>query len=179
MDLRSRKTEEAIKKAFYDLRQKKDTTSIRVREICERARINKSTFYRHYTDIFALEKQMEDGIVEEIVEDICEGPSIYEDIEKFFEHVEDAFNGEKNCRRKEILFSCDYSRLLTKVEDLLRQRYLEEYRHSFDEYIRITYILGGAFSTFRVGKYHMQNPNVPEIYKLLIQYTDNTLRGKV
>ena len=175
MDLRSRKTENAIKEAFYALRQKKDAGHIRVREICERAQINKSTFYRHYVDIFALEKQVEDEIVKEIVDDICEGPSIHEDTREFFMTLDRAFNGEKNCARKEIMFSEDPCRMLTKVEDALRQRYMESGRYSFEKYILVSYALGGAFSVFRVGTLYIENPDVPAIYEMMSRYMRQTL----
>ncbi|MDO5378156.1 MAG: TetR/AcrR family transcriptional regulator [Clostridia bacterium] len=172
MDLRKKKTEDAIRRAFYDLRKKKTTEYIRVREICERAQINKSTFYRHFSDVFELEEKLEDSIVKEIVDDICTGPSIIQNAEEFFFYLDEAFNGKKNCERKEILFSADPCRLLTKTEDMLRQRMMEEENYSFEDYILIAYALGGAFSVFRVGSLFIKKPDVPAIYGLLAQYAD-------
>ena len=54
MDLRIEKTEKGIKNAFIELRSKKPLEKITVRELCEIARINKSTFYSHYKDIYDL-----------------------------------------------------------------------------------------------------------------------------
>ena len=47
MDIRIRKTEQAIKNAFIELRSKKSLEKITVKELCELAMINKSTFYSH------------------------------------------------------------------------------------------------------------------------------------
>ena len=52
MDLRIEKTERGIKNAFIELRSKKPLEKITVKELCESARINKSTFYAHYKDIY-------------------------------------------------------------------------------------------------------------------------------
>ncbi len=175
MDLRSQKTKRAIQEAFYALRVKKHTSRIRVGEICERAQINKSTFYRHYADVFALEGQMENEMVREIVDDIRTGPSIREDAKGFFAALDEAFNGEKNRGRKEVLFSSDPCRLLTKVEDTLRQCYLETEQHSFEDNILISYALGGTFAVFRIGWMYIANPDVPAIYEMLGQYTQRTL----
>ena len=54
LDIRIEKTERAIKQAFMELRAEKPLEKIRVKELCDRACINKSTFYAHYQDIYAL-----------------------------------------------------------------------------------------------------------------------------
>ena len=59
MDLRIEKTERGIKNAFIELRSRKPLEKITVKELCESARINKSTFYAHYKDIYDLSDAME------------------------------------------------------------------------------------------------------------------------
>ena len=54
LDIRIEKTERAIKQAFMELRREKPVEKIRVKELCDRACINKSTFYAHYQDIYAM-----------------------------------------------------------------------------------------------------------------------------
>ena len=51
MDKRIVKTREAIFSAFLDLAAQKDINKISVVELCEKADINKSTFYLHYKSI--------------------------------------------------------------------------------------------------------------------------------
>lgn len=70
MDLRMEKTEKAIRNAFMELRAKMPLEKIRVRELCEKARINKSTFYAHYGDIYALSEALEKETVASIVASI-------------------------------------------------------------------------------------------------------------
>ena len=50
-----------------ELRAEKPLEKIRVKELCDRACINKSTFYAHYQDIYALANAMEDEMVEAVV----------------------------------------------------------------------------------------------------------------
>lgn len=59
MDIRIEKTERAIKQAFMELRARKPLEKIKVKELCDAAEINKSTFYAHYQDVFALSAAME------------------------------------------------------------------------------------------------------------------------
>ena len=59
MDARVRYTQVAIKKAFFELLNKKPLNKVTVTAICEKAEINRATFYKYYTDPFDLMKQVE------------------------------------------------------------------------------------------------------------------------
>ncbi len=63
-DPRVRYTQMIIKKAFWELLKQKPVNKITVREICDRAEINRSTFYKHYLDCYdLLEKLKEETLV--------------------------------------------------------------------------------------------------------------------
>ena len=63
MDLRIQKTKSSIKAAFLELRGQKHLERITVKELAEKAMINKATFYTHYEDIYDLQDQLEDEAV--------------------------------------------------------------------------------------------------------------------
>ncbi len=58
-DLRVQKTIEAIQGNFHDLILEKEYADITVKELCERARINKKTFYTYYETLDALLLEMQ------------------------------------------------------------------------------------------------------------------------
>ena len=58
-DLRVVKTIEGIKTAFEELICEKDYEKITVKELCDRARINKKTFYHYYETLDALLSEMQ------------------------------------------------------------------------------------------------------------------------
>ncbi len=58
-DLRVQKTMEAIQSNFHDLILEKDYEAITVKELCERARINKKTFYTYYETLDDLLLEMQ------------------------------------------------------------------------------------------------------------------------
>ena len=70
LDIRIEKTERAIKQAFMELRAQKPLEKIRVKELCDLACINKSTFYAHYQDIYALATAIEEELVDAVVESL-------------------------------------------------------------------------------------------------------------
>ena len=67
MDLRIKKTKRAIRSAFYELIKEKPLEKITVREISERAEINKTTFYAHYETVYDLVDQLEQEAVAEVI----------------------------------------------------------------------------------------------------------------
>ena len=58
-DLRIVKTIEGIKAAFQELICEREFEKITVKELCDRARINKKTFYHHYETLDALLAEMQ------------------------------------------------------------------------------------------------------------------------
>lgn len=61
-DPRSRQTEEIISDAFFELLSKKALNKITVKEICDKAQINRTTFYKHYIDIYDLNEKIENSL---------------------------------------------------------------------------------------------------------------------
>lgn len=61
----SRKTRQLIKETFATLlKEKNDINKITVKELVDRADISKSTFYCHYADIYAVEEDFENEIID-------------------------------------------------------------------------------------------------------------------
>ena len=63
MDIRIEKTRQSIINAFIELRSHKELERITIKELCEKAQINKSTFYAHYQDIYHLSDTLETEVV--------------------------------------------------------------------------------------------------------------------
>lgn len=67
-DLRYIKTENAIKEAFFDLLADDSFEKITVKDITEKAMINRNTFYLHYRDKFDLINSILIGFMRELSE---------------------------------------------------------------------------------------------------------------
>ena len=65
-DQRSRLTKKLIEDAFIDILASKPINNVSVKEVCEKAQINRSTFYSYYEDIYALYDSIKDIIRENI-----------------------------------------------------------------------------------------------------------------
>lgn len=83
MDLRIKKTNRAIRSAFYELIKEKPMEKITVREIAERAEINKTTFYAHYETVYDLVDQLEQEAVAEILKEMSGAQNLLDDPRSF------------------------------------------------------------------------------------------------
>ncbi|BAB04438.1 TetR-like C-terminal domain-containing protein [Halalkalibacterium halodurans] len=73
LDRRKKYTRMLLKESLMKLMQEKPLSNITIKEICDLADINRSTFYSHYTDLYDLLYQIED----EIIKDLSEALSSY------------------------------------------------------------------------------------------------------
>ena len=80
-DLRVVKTIKGIKSAFESLICEKDYNKITVKELCDRASINKKTFYHYYETLDALLAEMQAEMSAEYIERI-KGYDLPDDLDK-------------------------------------------------------------------------------------------------
>ena len=64
-DRRVRQTRELLRRAFMTLLAQKPLEEISIKELCDLAQVNRSTFYAHYTDLRDLLRQIEDEMFED------------------------------------------------------------------------------------------------------------------
>lgn len=64
-DPRIRYTRNIIQTSFLELLRQKPEENITVREICDKAEINRSTFYKHYRDCYDLMDHMKEDILKQ------------------------------------------------------------------------------------------------------------------
>lgn len=65
-DRRVQMSKAFLKQALISLLKEKRISRITVKQLCELADVNRSTFYAHYTDIYALLNEMENDIMTEL-----------------------------------------------------------------------------------------------------------------
>ena len=106
MDLRIVKTKNQIKKAFLSLRNKYSLEKIKVKDICELAMINKTTFYKHYVDSYALADELEEGCMDNLMNEFAEKKNLFDSpkayvhglvraTEKYAEELREVYCGRK------------------------------------------------------------------------------------
>jgi len=95
-DLRVIKTRNALYNALIDLMKEKTFEEIKVSDICDRALINRSTFYAHFDDKYQLLSTLIDDLKKSLINELKKNTNInsvkdyyIEVIKIFLQHVED------------------------------------------------------------------------------------------
>ena len=172
MDKRIEKTKLAIKNAFMELRAKKPLEKITVKELCELAYINKSTFYSHYEDIHALSDALEYEMVLEIVSSIPKDLDYsFENPEVFTREVTLAF--AKYMPQIKVMFSGKSSthlsiHLETIIKKLICSKY-PEYENDMEKNVLLSYCIHGAYNA------SLSNPNVDS--EVIIRVLENAVKA--
>ncbi|WP_443597773.1 TetR/AcrR family transcriptional regulator [Agathobacter sp.] len=152
MDLRIEKTKTNIVNAFIELRAKKPLEKITVKELSDLARINKSTFYRHYEDVYALSDELEDEVIHTCLDMLPEPDLLFE--ADGIRILTDAFLSQSELF--DILFSG--SRILSavhKLHDRLMEKILSrhpEYQYDLGKKVTLTALIYGMFHAWFIYK---------------------------
>lgn len=171
MDIRIQKTEKGIKNAFLELRSKKPLEKISIKELCELACINKSTFYSHYADIYALSESIEIETVNSIVN------SIPKNIDYTFFNPE-AFSRElciafmSHISIINIIFSGnDQGRLANRMETAIKEAIFRKYpeqRHNEEYNVLLSYCIHGAYHAY-VNNQHVAPEKLIQIIENIVK----------
>lgn len=151
MDVRIVKTKNSIINAFLELRSQKNIEKITVKELCEKAMINKSTFYSHFTDLYALSEYLEMQVANEVLEEIGNPEFLFSNPEEFNKQLLYAYLSHENLI--ETLFSgsrSDY--FLVRIENSLKEAVFgirPDYKEDAVANIVLTYAICGGFYAFR------------------------------
>lgn len=148
-DGRVRYTKMRIRSAFYELLHEKSYDKITVTAICEKAEINRATFYKHYLDV----EDLVDKLQEETINDLAEklnsatdttAKDFIVDILKYLKlHMEDNNNAGLFASPTASTFTAKISRLIyLRFSTLLMPRIPDN--ADMDKSIVFTYIAGGC-----------------------------------
>ncbi len=151
MDIRIRKTRRSIINAFLELRAYQPLEKITVKELCEKAEINKSTFYKHYTDVFDLSDQLETETIKQILANLPHPEYIVEKPKEFTVEMQTACLSQAAIIDR--LFSGSQNgQLVLKLSAALKEWVFKLYPHYQDNAainIYLTYaIFGGYYAMY-------------------------------
>jgi len=159
VDRRVIKSKKAIRAAFFELIQEKDFKNITIKDISERAQVDRKTFYNYYSSIFALINEFENELViglDALFDEI--------DFSKFVDKPEEIFNAlhrflKPNIDYYKIMFSINFSENLTnKIIGLLKFKIIASFEkaiiaakhdpHEFDLAIIAEYLASAILGVY-------------------------------
>jgi len=124
-DLRFVKNREALRRAYIDLVKQKGTATITVKELTERARVNRMTFYSHYDTVGDILSEFVDEMTATIIE--ANTSQNGADVSALFEKATELMQQE-----------IDFFRLVAREDgfEQFRNRFRIAFRHIFEEELK-------------------------------------------
>ena len=128
-DRRVRYTKSVLKQSLLELMRDKDIAKITVKQICELADINRSTFYTHYSDPMDLLSKIEDELLQEVQESVDKYPDAKSIPELIIGLIRAIFENNELC--KNILSSHGDKEFLKRVMNMPRQKFIQTWHQQF------------------------------------------------
>lgn len=182
-DKRIIKTRKAIRLAFAELLSEKDINEITIKDISDRAIINRKTFYSHYSGIHELVDEIQNEIVEMLLKALDEEPfiKIAENPYHLFHKLNTVITNYLD--KYGFIFNNDHSfRLFSKIalclKETLKTSYLEE--SGLDETVfdlSLDYIFAGMLSVYQTWLNSDKSLSIEEISNLVGTMTFTGLKG--
>lgn len=150
MDLRIIKTRKNIREAFLKLRAENPLEKIKVTQLCEIAMINKTTFYKHYQDVYALSEDIENETILSIMSRFEHMNSLFTDPAGFLRGLYFAFITHQELILT--LFAGRMDTLIGKVEQQLIVHY-PRLNSMPERRIYLSFLLWGGSHVLMESKY--------------------------
>ena len=147
-DLRFQKTELLIKTTYFNLK-KRGSTLVKVKDLCDNAMINKTTFYAHYETIEHLHKAVCKDFVTKILSENPYIDKIQSETRSFIYSILGSFVDKISTIEK--LYGDDLHTLVNDIENVLMENFIQ---NSVDEdfELSIRFCIGGAFRLLAMEK---------------------------
>ena len=127
-DRRVQRTQKNIRNALISLLSEKELSQITVKELSDKADINRKTFYSYYSGIDDILDKIEDEIVEKLLAIIRDYDFRASDFDAYalFCSLNQIINDDFELYRS-LIFSNNYDFLLIKVKNTIKKTLLERY----------------------------------------------------
>lgn len=180
LDRRKKYTRMVLKQSLLQLLKEKTFSSITVKEICDVADINRSTFYAHYQDQFELLETIEN----EIIRDMKEYLNTYNLLEK-----EDALRMTEKLieyfavkhEELEILLNKSGNSFERKVRHVAEQFIMNEMKTEMNSHLPAyvsTFIISGSVETIKMWLLSGRYESPKEMAKLINNLINHGIYGE-
>lgn len=145
------KSQKRIINAFIEMRKTMPLEKVSVTKLCQKADVNKSTFYVYYHDIYDLSLELESQLVDNIVASIREPELIISDVYTFTKQLHQAYQQQQEVLK--ILFSDSRSASLPEqIFDSICEIYYKmrpDLRYDLHTKIVLEYSIYGGYYSYK------------------------------
>lgn len=143
MDLRTEKVYDALTRAFTELLKEKDFNGVTVSELCDRARVRRATFYKHFSDKYDFLQYLLGRMRDEIIVE-ARDKADFDDPEAYLHAFVDSGLDfvDKN---RDLLLSLRNSGMVRQMLETLTEKSLlsDNSPFPFEDEIKVQFMIGG------------------------------------
>lgn len=179
MDKRVYKSKKSIYDAFIFLRSKKELRKITVRELCEKAVINKSTFYTYYEDIFDLSDKIEGEVVENIVNSIPHPENMIKNPAAFYKNLLDAMLLNQDIIGT-VFSGAQHPNLIVKISKSLKSVFFKFHPECKNDKIfcvMLDYAINGGYYAFEENRANGNPPYLTQTIALITEHMSTLMKA--
>lgn len=178
IDRRVRYTKMMLKSSIAELLNEKPLEKITVKEICEKADINRGTFYSHYTDQYDLYNSIVDELLDGIFDRLgdfmtTDGSALVEAITNVYDYLKDNAETIRTLLHNGVEYSVE-----NRIRNVIKSIYLEKINKSVDIDLinaAYSYMASGAISLIRYWLNSNMNKSSKEMAEFSLQLASNGL----
>ncbi len=178
-DRRVKRTKNNIYSALVELMLERDIGNITVKELCEKADINKSTFYLHFMDIYDCKEKWQNEMLNEILSqtDSYSLSDIEKNTRQYISATANYFNEHADffIRIANSPLAAEFS---FNIKSALRARIAESNKHgetlSREEATLVAFIMGGIFDACLIN---INDFDAKQLTETLTSIIKNTIKG--
>ena len=172
-------TKKLLKESVFELMEEKPLNKITIKEICENADVNRTTFYKYYGDQYALVKEAEDELLDKTAEFLRNLSSDEEKIkllEEFLTYVKN--NGEtfRILLDKNSDTDFRYRLMSVAMQKVMVEKYELGIREEDKKYVYCMIIMG-AINTIALWVNSSYDKSVEEVADLMFNLVLLGLKG--
>ena len=170
--------------AFLRLLEKKDISYITVKEICETAGVNRSTFYLHYTDIYQMLQKIEEDAMQNITEVMKKYPIDPDNSDSVLQFIVQFFSIMDNDRDLCLALLGPHGDMafVEQIENLLAETFLKRLPEKLpknDPNIKYPYafILNGCVGLIRTWLSCPVKESPDQVAQMTYRFIEDTAQG--
>ena len=175
-DLRIQRTREAIRKTFEEMICEMDYEQISIKELAERARINRKTFYLHYNTLDDLLREIQNELAQSFIKR-TEGLERPRDMDKI---TREFFLCSEELGRlgERITCSGNYKYISRKItNDILNQTWKTDPKSPYVQNIIMAYVAQGTLEIYKQWIADGKKISLEDMIKLASQLICNGVNG--
>ncbi|MDO5521492.1 MAG: TetR/AcrR family transcriptional regulator [bacterium] len=132
IDRRIGKTKQSIRDAFLSLLAEKPIAQITVKELAERANVNRKTFYMYYANIHDILDKTENEIIDQLL-DLLKDCSFFDqnfDVYAFFSSLNGLISNDFKLYQQ-LVYANSNTLLFVKVKQIMKSALMDSYTDDF------------------------------------------------